>query len=212
LSKKPSSNNIATVAHVTGTRLYYERAGAGHPVVFLHGFALASQIWDSQFAWFASSCKVLRYDMRGFGKSDPPSGASYSHVEDLRALLDELGIERATLLGFSMGGAIAINFALTYPERTCGLILEDTTVEGFELSPATSELWSSIAASAREVSVHAAKLRCLDDPLFWRTRKRTRVARRLREILFQYSGWHWLNNDPQRQHHPPATAALSTIA
>ena len=93
-----------------GTRLYYEAAGAGHPVVLLHGFTFDTTMWDDQFLPLAQHFRVIRYDMRGFGRSDLPGAESYSHVDDLKALLDHLGISQAHLVGLSKGGAIALDF------------------------------------------------------------------------------------------------------
>src|SRR5262245_45001564 len=91
--------------------VYYEAAGHGGTVVFLHGGQMDRRMWDEQFELFAKTHRVVRYDLRGFGKSPAPL-EPYSHVEDLRALLDHLKIRRATLVGLSLGAAIAVDFAL----------------------------------------------------------------------------------------------------
>jgi pimeloyl-ACP methyl ester carboxylesterase len=70
-------------AEVNGTRLYYEIAGAGHPLVLIHGYTLDNRMWEDQFEVFSKQYKVLRYDLRGFGKSAHPSpGEKYCHTED----------------------------------------------------------------------------------------------------------------------------------
>jgi pimeloyl-ACP methyl ester carboxylesterase len=100
-------------AEVNGTRLYYETAGAGHPLVLIHGYTLDSRMWDDQFETLSKKYRVLRYDLRGFGKSAYPSpDKSYCHTEDLRALLDYLKISKAYVMGLSMGGGIAVEFTL----------------------------------------------------------------------------------------------------
>ncbi|GAG10762.1 unnamed protein product, partial [marine sediment metagenome] len=109
-------------AKVNGTCLYYEIAGSGDPLVLLHGFTGNTQWWDDQFEIFATHYQVIRYDIRGFGNSALPTRESYSHVDDLKALLENLGISRTHVLGLSMGGEIAIDFALVYPELTTALI------------------------------------------------------------------------------------------
>jgi pimeloyl-ACP methyl ester carboxylesterase len=101
--------------------LYYEIAGEGHPLVLIHGGLVNSGLWDDQFEVFAEPYRTLRYDVRGFGKSKSPT-SYYSNHGDLRDLLDFLGIERAYVLGLSMGGAIAIDFTLTYPDRVAALL------------------------------------------------------------------------------------------
>ena len=82
------------LAEVNGARLYYEVAGSGHPLVLIHAYALDTRMWDSQFEEFAQRYQVVRYDVRGFGRSAPPTEESYSHVEDLKALLDLLSLPR----------------------------------------------------------------------------------------------------------------------
>src|SRR5689334_13901882 len=88
-------------AEVNGTQLYYEMAGQGEPLVLIHGRLLHSGQWDEQFLEFAQHYRVIRHDVRGFGKSRMRD--SGSDVEDLRALLDYLHIDHAHLLGLSMG-------------------------------------------------------------------------------------------------------------
>lgn len=86
------------------TRLFCEVAGMGQAVVLLHGFTLDLRMWDDQFLPLAQQFRVVRYDLRGFGRSALPTNAPYSHFEDLKALLDHLGIIQAHLVGLSKGG------------------------------------------------------------------------------------------------------------
>ncbi len=101
--------------------LYYEIAGEGHPLVLIHGGLVNSGMWDDQFEVFAAQYRTVRYDVRGFGKSNSPT-AYYSNHGDLRDLLEHLGIEKAYVLGLSLGGAIAIDFTLTYPNHVAALL------------------------------------------------------------------------------------------
>ena len=105
-----------TTGHVPieGGRLYYEREGEGFPVVLIHPGLWDSRIWDPQFEEFARHHEVIRYDVRGYGRSDVPT-LPYSDVRDLRYLLGELGVERCAVVGCSMGGQLAIDFALEHP-------------------------------------------------------------------------------------------------
>ena len=115
------------LARVNGVELYYEEAGEGYPVVFSHEFAGDARSWAPQVHAFSRLYRCVTYNHRGF----PPSGvpedpAAYSQdllVEDLRGLLDRLGIERAHLVGLSMGGNVVLNFALRYPERCRGVVV-----------------------------------------------------------------------------------------
>src|SRR5687767_3862126 len=91
-------------ADINGATLYYEVAGAGPPLIMLHGHLLDSGQWDDQFAAFAQRYRVIRYDARGFGRSSQPP-APFAHYEDLRGLMDALAVEHAYLMGCSGGGA-----------------------------------------------------------------------------------------------------------
>ena len=117
-------------AKINGASLYYEVAGNGHPFIMLHGHLLDCRQWDDQFAEFAKSQRVVRYDARGFGRSILPA-APYSHIDDLHALMGFLNIERATLMGCSGGGGICIDFTLQHPEQVDGLILLGASLSGY---------------------------------------------------------------------------------
>lgn len=113
------------------SQLYYEVAGAGHPLVMLHGHLLDSGQWDEQLTAFAPHYQVIRYDARGFGQSTQPP-APYAHYEDLYALLRHLNIDHAYLMGCSGGGATIIDFALAYPAMVDALILVGTGISGYQ--------------------------------------------------------------------------------
>jgi pimeloyl-ACP methyl ester carboxylesterase len=118
------------LAAVNGIRLYYEATGKGRPVVFVHGFGCGIRSWDLQIPALAPKHRVIAYDVRGHGLSEAPTAASaYSQptsVEDLRQLLAALKIRRTALVGLSMGGNIALNFALAHPSLVSALVVADT--------------------------------------------------------------------------------------
>ena len=120
-------------AEVNGARLWYEVAGVGPPLVMVHGHLIDSGQWDSQFAEFAREFRVVRYDARGFGRSDKPAQPFAFH-EDLRAVLAFLGIERSLLMGCSGGGATIIDLSLTYPDIVRGLVLVGSGLSGYQFS------------------------------------------------------------------------------
>jgi len=126
-------------ATVNGVSLYHEVTGRGSPLVLVHGFACGIRSWDPQVKALSRAHRVITYDARGHGISEAPDDASaYSQsasVEDLRGLLEHLRIRRAAVGGLSMGGNIALNFALTYPTMVSRLIIADTGAG----SDATSE-------------------------------------------------------------------------
>ena len=118
------------IARVNGVSLYYEIAGRGAPLVLVHGFACGIRSWDPQVRALSRYRRVIAYDVRGHGLSDvPPEAAAYSQatsVADLHALLAHLKIGRAVVGGLSMGGNIALNFALAHPAMVSALIVADT--------------------------------------------------------------------------------------
>jgi len=118
---------------INNAKIYYEIAGEGEPFVMIHAGVADSRQWNNEFEYYTEHYRVLRYDMRGYGKSEPVAG-EFSHMSDLKALLDEFDIlQPAILMGCSMGGGIAMNFALTYPTRAKSLIMVGSGPNGLEL-------------------------------------------------------------------------------
>lgn len=138
-------------AAVNGARLYYEVHGAGSPLVLLHAGIADCRQWDDQIEALAQRYRVIRYDHRGWGRSDTPAGPVAFH-EDLYGLLRALGIERAHVLGISMGGTMAIDFALTHPNMVDTLMLVGSWLSGFptEASPAEAAVWVAFEEALRE--------------------------------------------------------------
>jgi pimeloyl-ACP methyl ester carboxylesterase len=122
-------------ADINGARIYYEVAGAGQPLVLVHAGIADSRMWNEQFDYFAERFKVVRYDLRGYGKTAMVAG-DYAHRGDLYELLKFLGIEKAILLGCSIGGATSIDFALEHPEMVAALVLVGSGLSGHEYSEA----------------------------------------------------------------------------
>lgn len=114
-----------------GGRIYYEVAGAGTPLLLLHAGICDCRMWDEQWAAFAAHHRVIRLDLRGFGHTTTED-VSFSNRQDLLDLLDHLGLERASVVGVSRGGQIAIDFALDYPERIAALIPVCAGISGYQ--------------------------------------------------------------------------------
>jgi len=114
-------------ADVNGLRIHYERAGSGPVLVLLHAQGFNAKLWRPQLE-LAAGCDVIAWDMRGYGQSSDPE-APYTMAalaDDLAAVLDDAGVERASVCGISMGGVVAQEFAGRYPQRLRSLILADT--------------------------------------------------------------------------------------
>lgn len=110
----------------------YQLAGDGDCLVLIHGFTDNLNMWYKQVPEFSKHCQVLSYDVRGHGQTETPQTelSSQLFAEDLQALLSALKIDKAVILGYSMGGRIALQFALKYPERARALIFANSVVRG----------------------------------------------------------------------------------
>jgi 3-oxoadipate enol-lactonase len=120
-------------ADINGTKIHYDVQGTGEPLVLIHAGIAHLGMWDDQMAAFAQHHRVIRYEVRGWGKSEDPPG-TYTQHDDLRALLQHLNVERAAVLGISNGGHIAIDFALAYPKMVTALIAVAPALSGYEPS------------------------------------------------------------------------------
>ena len=115
---------------VEGASLYYELAGAGPEVVLLHAGVADSRMWDEQFEYLAKSYSVVRFDFRGFGRSEVGGGA-FTDFDDVAAVMDAVGFEKAVVIGLSFGARVAVDFVLVHPSRVRALILSGPMVGGF---------------------------------------------------------------------------------
>ena len=133
-----------------GVRLYTETTGEGEDVVFVHEFAGDCTSWEPQVRHFARRYRCTTYNARGWPPSDvPPDVAAYSQqraVADLVAVMDALGIAKAHVVGNSMGGALAIDFALAHPERVASIVVEASGPNGFPVADDRAKYQSDLAA------------------------------------------------------------------
>jgi len=103
--------------------------GKGPALVFLHAGVADKRMWRDQMSAFADRYRVVAYDRRGFGETRYKP-ETFSHMQDLRAVLDKLGIEQANLVGCSQGGRFAVDFTLAYPKRVSKLVLVAPAIGG----------------------------------------------------------------------------------
>ena len=148
------------VANINGLNLNYEVAGKGQAVVFLHGMTGSTQDWASQVAVLSPKYKTVALDMRGHGKSAAPTTeAGYSipiFAEDVLGLLNMLDIRKCCLAGHSIGGFIALQFALGHGDRLAGLVLVDTSSGQFGIDPNYAQLRRKLDELARSQGPEAA--------------------------------------------------------
>jgi pimeloyl-ACP methyl ester carboxylesterase len=129
-----------------GARIAYDVSGSGEAVVLIHAGVANRKMWDDQVAALEDAYRVIRYDTRGFGETETDA-VEFSNRADIAALLDQLGEERAHVVGLSRGGAIALDFALEFPDRVRSLTVVGGGVGGYE-SPAElpPETWEPVEA------------------------------------------------------------------
>jgi 3-oxoadipate enol-lactonase len=203
------------VVEVNDGMLEFDVAGEGLAVAFLHPGLWDRRTWDHQVGLFAKTYRVLRYDARGYGRSSRPErGRPYSHVEDLVAVMDAAGIDRAALVGCSMGAATAIDAALVIPERVTALVLAAPGINGdFDLTaqeeaelerlhgPVEAALSAGDLRDAQEARMGIwAALGAADD-----------AGRRIRDIAFDNLQELEMDESAARQIDPPPIERLEGI-
>lgn len=149
--------NRAPTEGRTAGGIAYDVRGSGPTAVLLHGGVLDRRMWDREANTWASRFRVVRYDLRGMGKSADVTGP-FSSVDDLAAVLDAVGAPRAHLVGLSLGAGVAIDFALTHPERVDRLVLAGPFPGGARVTERPPGVDSLMAAASRGDVERAAAL------------------------------------------------------
>ena len=111
--------------------LYYEIAGSGKPLLLIHAGVADCRMWDNQMQFFAPHFRIIRYDVRGYGRSQTES-TEFSNRQDILDLFTHLGVEKAAIIGISRGGQIAIDFALEHPTRVSALVPVAAGISGYD--------------------------------------------------------------------------------
>lgn len=149
------SETTSGYVEINGGKIYYEVRGGGEPLVFSHAAFVDSGMWDAQVDDFARHYRVVRFDLRGFGKSGPDAGP-INRRDDLYQLLQHLGIERAALVGCSMSGTAVLDFAIEHPEMVSALVIVNSLPSGYEEegewipSPIEQEMISAVETGDNE--------------------------------------------------------------
>jgi len=188
-------------------QLFYEVRGEGPPLVLIHGGATHLGMWDDQFDLFARNYRVVRYDVRGFGRS---GSGDVPHVQwdDLLALLRHLEIERTHIVGLSLGGRIAVDFTLQYPQMVDRLVLAGPGLSGWQFE---REEWVGELARAIEAGdKRAASETWLQSPYLEAAREDPALAERLRQLVLE-SEQSWIPIFRGRRLTPPAVERLAEL-
>jgi len=198
-------------------KLYYEMAGDGDTLVLGHAGFVDSRMWDAQRDAFTQKYRVIRFDMRGYGKSDPAEGPRTRRY-DLAQLLDHLQVERAALLGCSLGGEIMIDFVLEHPEMASALITVSSAPSGFQVQgDPPPHLFEMITALQQGDTARASELQIriwVDGPYRQPEQLNPGVRQRAAEmnlIPVRMNTWLAADSHPLNPLDPPAIGRLSAI-
>lgn len=189
-----TSNRRADLLPVPGGGLYYEVAGSGPAVVLVHGGFGDHRMWNAQFNELARNFRVVRYDHRGFGRSTPPD-TTYSPVSDLVALLDHLNVDRAHLIGNSVGGGLVIDFALLQPQRTNKVVVVASGANGYPWKPEDYAGTAAVFAAAEREGAERAAAMWINDPMIALSSKNPRTRDLVQQMvrdnrnIFRLKAW-----------------------
>ncbi len=159
-----------------GTRIYWEESGSGEPLLLIMGLGYSHEMWHRTRPVVSAHYRTILFDNRGVGKSDVPQGA-YSIAQmaaDAAAVLDAAGIPKADVFGISMGGMIAQEFALRYPERVNRLVLGCTGCGGRNAIPAAQPVLDVLMARAKMTPEEGAE--AMVPYIYDRSTPRERIA------------------------------------
>lgn len=179
-------------AKVSNAKLYYEIAGKGQPLILIHGGNMDRRMWDEQFVTFAKTYTVIRYDVRGFGKSDRQVRA-FAHHQDLYDLMKFLGYKKANIVGLSLGGGIAADFAITHPEMVENLILVCPGINGFTISSDGGAYSIATIEAARDEGYAKATEMWLKSPYMIPAMEHPELRAKLRQLSLD-NAHNWLAN------------------
>ena len=207
-------------AEINGTKLYWETAGIGEAIVLIHGSFGDRRFWDFQFTALSKKYKVLRYDVRGYGKSAlPKSDEPYTDAEDLNALMEFLKIKKAHVCGLSLGSIVGIDFALSHPDKLISLILCGPRVAGDgtdEYRTINADTVRAIIAKTTDMVKNKSAKEATD--YLWtgnHSMGKTVISSITREKLlnmgYEYSWWRYLNTSKRGLVFPMAIKKLYEI-
>jgi pimeloyl-ACP methyl ester carboxylesterase len=183
--------------NVGDAMLTYASTGAGQPIVFIHGWTQHLGIWDDQVAAFAPRYRVIRYDVRGFGESSGHADPS-ANPDDLRLLLDGLGVRKAHIVGLSMGAEVALRFAALFPDRVDGLVLYGTPPTPDAPQPTELfELFANLPELAKKHGLDTVGKIIIESPLAWMPPDRPELKQALYREWQKYEGRDLLDPRPQ---------------
>jgi 3-oxoadipate enol-lactonase len=195
----------------TGTTpagLHFEVTGAGEPVVLIHAFSLDRRMWEPQAGRLSQNHRLIRYDLRGHGESAEITGP-YAGTDDLLDLLDHLRVGSATLVGLSAGAQIAVDFALSHPERVDRLVLAAPGLSGY--APQESWDWMAPVMNAARAGDPATAARLWAETVLMAMPGQPAADSLMRRLVADNARLWSYSSNPERPLMPPAIGRLSEI-
>ena len=180
-AQETSPKNTTGYVDVAGGHIYYEECGSGSTIVLLHDGLLHSVVWEEMWPALCSKYHAVRYDRRGYGKSEAAK-ALFSPLDDLLRVMEHTKIRQATLVGCSSGTALATDFAITYPDRVRALFLIGPVVHGMRSSDYFLQRGNAASAPLAEDDVRGAAENWSKDP-FQVKGERPQARKKIYDIL-----------------------------
>jgi len=187
-------------------RLYYETAGQGDTLILLHGYGTDRRMWDKVFKPLSRNHYVVRYDLRGYGLSDVPEvGFGYLHADDLAALMDKLSIQKAHLVGVSLGGRVITEFTALYPERVHSATISSGALSHIpdrsSVPPEVVRIYNDTVFASNRLQAKENAARGMDAlKAEWKQGMRRISGKRYRHIkdklermIDDWQAWQWVN-------------------
>lgn len=175
--------------------MHIETQGAGDSLILIHGGLVDSRMWDAHMTSLADHFFVVRYDLPGFGQSERHP-EPFSYLDDLLLIMSSLSIEKAHLVGVSLGGMVALDFALEYPHRVDKLVLPAASVRGYDYTDAQD--WVQDYFNALHAGRKAAVNFWLEHQLFATAKDHPKAYKKMRRMLYDnFPAWNPVADKPQ---------------
>ncbi|KRE38764.1 alpha/beta fold hydrolase [Paenibacillus sp. Soil522] len=183
----------AGVLAINGTQLYYEESGSGETVILLHAHSFDLRMWDSQIEALAQHYRVIRYDLRGYGKSAMPDPRRFfRHVDDLAQLIQRLELSKVHLIGLSLGSMVAVDYMALYPEKVLSVSAASSGLyvsEDAQWIPFTEEVQSGNPAPKNDVNITLFKQEWFQGLLGSCGPNRDAIKTELWTMIKEWSAW-----------------------
>lgn len=182
-------------------QLYYEEMGQGEPIIFIHGHSLDHKMWDEQFFEFARDYRAIRYDLRGYGYSSPQQEQQqFTHVEDLIRLMDTLKLEKAHIVGLSLGGYIGTDILGLHPERLLSVTLASGNLRSLPkpsvpMDEAEARVRDEQIALLKQKGIDVMKREWFNGLMRSGGTLRYRMQKPLWNMIYQWDAWQPLHKE-----------------